>query len=53
MVYAPMNQAVNIACFAVACKSCRVMIGTTRHGVTDFYRSAQEAAEMWNRRVTT
>lgn len=51
MVYAPTNMAVNIACYAVRCKKCHVMIGTTRHGVTDFYRSESEAADVWNRRA--
>ena len=35
--------------FGVACKSCRVMIGTVVHGLTDFYDTPQEAAEAWNR----
>lgn len=51
MVYAPTNAGIGIACWAVACKACRVMIGTTRYGVTDFYRSAEKAAEAWNRRM--
>lgn len=52
MVYAPINMAINIPCFGVACKKCRILIGTTKHGVTDFYRSKEDAAEAWNRRTT-
>ena len=35
--------------FGVSCKKCRVMIGTTIHGLTDFFDTPQEAAEAWNR----
>lgn len=35
--------------FGVTCKKCRVMIGTTVHGLTDFFDTPHEAAEAWNR----
>lgn len=35
--------------FGVSCKKCRVMIGTTVHGLTDFFDTPHEAAEAWNR----
>lgn len=51
VVYAPDNRTAGIECYAIRCKSCDIMIGTTKYGLTDFYRTALEAADAWNRRV--
>ena len=40
-----------IPCYGIACKECHVMIGTNRYGVTDFYRTPVEAANVWNSRA--
>lgn len=48
--YAPTNDEAGIPCYGVNCEECNVMIGTTKDGVTDFYRTAIEAVNAWNRR---
>ena len=51
LMYAPANKMKRIPCYGAYCTECNTMIGTTRDGMTDFFRSAEEAAEMWNRRA--
>ena len=48
--YAPGNDEAGIPCYGVSCESCKTMIGTVKDGVTDFYRTAVEAVNAWNRR---
>ena len=48
--YAPTNDDAGIPCYGVSCEACKIMIGTTRDGVTDFFRTAVEAANAWNNR---
>ena len=48
--YAPENDDAGIPCYGVSCEACKIMIGTTRDGVTDFFRTAVEAANAWNNR---
>ena len=43
------NEHILFPHFGVACKECRVMIGTVVHGLTDFFDTPDEAAESWNR----
>lgn len=50
LAIAPSNEYVGIPCYAVTCKHCKVMMGTVQKGQTDFYRTAQEAIEIWNTR---
>ena len=50
IIYAPTNDDAGIPCYGVACKKCNVMIGTNKDGVTDFFRTAVEAANTWNNR---
>lgn len=48
--YAQANDDAGIPCYGVSCEACKIMIGTTRDGVTDFFRTAVEAANAWNNR---
>ena len=48
--YAPTNDDAGIPCYGVSCEACKIMIGTTKDGVTDFFRTAVEAANAWNNR---
>lgn len=48
--YAPTNDDAGIPCYGVKCEACKIMIGTAIDGVTDFFRTAVEAANAWNNR---
>ena len=37
--------------YSVLCNGCGVFIGHTDKGMTDFYRSGEDAVRDWNRRV--
>ena len=50
IVNAPANRMRQIPCFAVHCKGCNILVGRTEAGRTEFFRTALEAADAWNRR---
>lgn len=45
------NEHILFEHYGVACTSCHTMIGTTIHGLTDFFDTPQEAANAWNARI--
>ena len=49
--YAPANLLNDIPCFGVCCERCNVMIGTVAANRTDFFRTANDAVDAWNRRT--
>lgn len=52
LYYAPYNKMKLIPCYSAFCTECRIMIGTTKNNMTDFFRTKEEAAEAWNRRAS-
>ena len=44
VIYAPVNDESGIPCYGIACDDCKTMIGTNKNGVTDFFRTAIDAA---------
>lgn len=53
ILVAPVNQKLNIAAYAVYCTQCNAMMGYADPytGTTEFFKSAEDAAEMWNTRT--
>ena len=46
--YAKSNDCMGIPCYGVACIECKIMIGRVEQGMTEFFRTKDEAIKAWN-----